>query len=94
MDKLISELIKNDDAVKKVLLDAGFISEIDLRGVSIKIKVNQDRKVTSKLEGNPLALIALLNDAIEDIKQDIGMSDEDYELLINSVIFNNRKVDE
>lgn len=93
MDKLISELIKNDDA-KKALLDAGLISEIDLRGVYIKIKVNQDRKVTSKMEGNPLALIALLNDAIEAIKQDIGMSDEDYELLMNLIISNNGKVDE
>lgn len=93
MDKLISELIKNDDA-KKSLLDAGLISEIDLRGVYIKIKVNQDRKVTSKMEGTPLALIALLNDAIEAIKQDTGMSDEDYELLMNLIISNNGKVDE
>lgn len=93
MDKLISKLIKNDGA-KKALLDAGFISEIDARGASIEIKVNQDRKVTSKMEGNPLALITLLNDAIEDIKQKINMSDETYELLMNSVIFNNRKVDE
>ena len=93
MDKLISELIKNDDT-KKALLDAGLISEIDLRGVYIKIKVNQDRKITSEMEGTPLALITLLNDAIEDIKQDIGMSDEDYELLMNLIISNNRKVDE
>lgn len=93
MDKLISELIKNDDA-KKALLDAGLISEIDVRGASIEIKVNQDKKVTSKMEGNPLALITLLNDAIEEIKQNINMSDETYELLMNLVISNNRKADE
>lgn len=93
MDKLISELIKNDDA-KKALLDAGLISEIDVRGASIEIKANQDRKVTSKMEGNPLALITLLNDAIEEIKQNINMSDETYELLMNLVISNNRKADE
>ena len=93
MDKLISELIKNDDA-KKALLDAGLISEIDVRGASIEIKANQDRKVTSKMEGNPLALITLLNDAIEEIKQNINTSDETYELLMNSVISNNRKADE
>lgn len=93
MDNLIRELVKNKSA-KKELLEAGIISEIDLRGVSIEINVNQDRKVTCNMEGTPLALITLLNDAIEDIKQDIGMSDEDYELLMNLIISNNRKVDE
>lgn len=46
------------------------------------------------MEGNPLAILTLLNDAIEDVKKDIDMSDEDYELLMDLVISNNRKVDE
>lgn len=87
MKELLRKMIKDNKELEEKLIEDGLLIKAENKKASINIICSEEGRIERKLEGHPITLLVILNETIEIIKKEIDMTDEEYEMLLNSVIY-------
>lgn len=87
MKEFLRKMIKDNKELEEKLIEDGLLIKAENKKLSINITCNEEGYIKRELEGNPIHLLVVLNKTIELIKKEIDMTDEEYEILLNSVIY-------
>lgn len=87
MKEFLRKMIKDNKELEEKLIEAGLLIKAENKKVSINITCSEEGRIKRELEGHPIHLLVILNETIEIIKKEIDMTDEEYEILLNSVIY-------
>lgn len=86
MNKFLRKMIKDNKELEEKLIEDGLLIKVENKKASINITCNEEGYVKRELKGNFIHLLVILNETIEIIKKEIDMTDEEYKILLNSVI--------
>lgn len=87
MKALLRKMIKDNKELEEKLIEDGLLIKVENKKASINITCTEEGCIKRELEGHPICLLVILNETIEIIKKEIDMTDEEYEILLNSVIY-------
>lgn len=87
MKEFLRKMIKDNKELEEKLIENGLLIKAENKKASINITCTEEGCIKRELEGHPIPLLVILNETIEIIKKEIGMTDEEYEILLNSVIY-------
>ena len=87
MKELLRKMIKDNKELEEKLIEEGLLIKAENKKALINITCSEEGRIERKLEGHPITLLVILNETIEIIKKEIDMTDEEYEMLLNSVIY-------
>ena len=87
MKELLRKMIKDNKELEEKLIEDGLLIKAENKKASINITCTEEGRIKRELKGHPITLLVILNETIEIIKKEIDMTDEEYEILLNSVIY-------
>ena len=87
MKELLRKMIKDNKELEEKLIEDGLLIKPENKKALINITCSEEGRIKRELKGNPITLLVVLNETIEIIKKEIDMTDEEYEILLNSVIY-------
>ena len=87
MKEFLRKMIKDNKELREKLIEDSLLIQAENKKVSINITCSEEGYIKRELEGYPIPLLVILNETIEFIKKEIDMTDEEYEILLNSVIY-------
>lgn len=86
MKEFLRKMIKDNKELEEKLIEDGLLIKPEKKA-SINITCSEEGYIKRELKGHPIHLLVILNETIEIIKKEIDMTDEEYEILLNSVIY-------
>lgn len=87
MKEFLRKMIKDNKELEEKLIEDGLLIKAKNKKALINITCTEEGCIKRELEGHPIILLVVLNETIEIIKKEIDMTDEEYEILLNSVIY-------
>ena len=87
MKELLRKMIKDNKELEEKLIEDGLLIKAENKEALINITCSEEGRIKRELKGHPITLLVILNETIEIIKKEIDMTDEEYEMLLNSVIY-------
>ena len=87
MKEFLRKMIKDNKELEEKLIEDGLLIKAEDKKASINITCNEEGCIKREIEGHPIHLLVILNETIEIIKKEIDMTDEEYEILLNSIIY-------